>query len=69
MLVVDGSNVQNFHLVQEGYTYIEELTSFSQCLNAKLVDKLLKCVSIIFLLNIYVPDSTLSEDDRWAVSK
>ena len=50
--------------------YIEELSRFSQSLNAKnWFCYLLKCVSVIFLLNIYVSDSTLSEDFKRAVSK
>ena len=50
---------------QEGY--IEELSRFSKCKN--WFCQLLNCESIIFILNIYVPDSSLSEDFRRAVSK
>ena len=48
---------------KEGST--EELTRIAQCLNAKnRFCEILKCVSIIFILNIYV-----LEDFRRVVSK
>ena len=47
--------------VHEGY--IQELTRFYQCLNAK------SGFVNIFILNMYVSDSILSDDFRRAVSK
>ena len=49
------------------YRGADKIVSVSNCKN--WFCSLLKCVSIIFILNIYVSDSTLSEDFRSAVSK
>ena len=45
----------------------DKIISVSKCQN--WICLLLKCVLIIFILNIYVSDSTFSEDFRRAVSK
>ena len=45
----------------------DKIVSVSKCKN--WFCSLLKCVSTIFILNIYVSDSTLSEDFRSTVSK
>ena len=49
--------------------YFEELTRFSVSKYKNWFCQHLKCVSVIFVLNIYVSDSTLSEAFRRAVSK
>ena len=49
------------------YRGADKIVSVSKCKN--WFCSLLNCVSIIFVLNIYVSDSTLSEDFRRAVSK
>ena len=67
--VVHGVNFILIHERETQEVYIEELTRFSQCLNAKTSFVNLKCVSIIFILNIYVSDSKLSEDLKRAMSK
>ena len=48
------------------YRGVDKIVSVSKCKN--WFSSLLKCISIIFILNIYVSDSTLSEDFRKAVS-
>ena len=45
----------------------DKIVSVSKCQNWFCL--LLKCLIIIFILNIYVSDSTFSEDFRRAVSK
>ena len=49
------------------YKGADKIVSVSKCKN--WFCSLLKCVSLIFILDIYVSDSTLSEDFRRAVSK
>ena len=48
------------------YRGADKIVSVSKCKN--WFCSLLKCVSIIFIMNIYVSDSTLSENFRKAVS-
>ena len=69
-LIIHNLICENTFWTESEHLYMSSLIFF---LNSYKKDRrriylLLKC-AIIFILNIYVSDSTLSEDFRWAVSK